>query len=70
MIARSVALPAEVKADKADASFDNGILTLTLPKSEVIKPKQVKVQAKPKLSEKTVRPQVSTPAQNIKEPEE
>jgi len=30
---RSLALPFEVEEDKADASFKNGVLTLTLPKS-------------------------------------
>ncbi len=69
MVSRSVTLPVEVKADKADATFDNGILTLTLPKSEIVKPRQIKVQAKPKLSEKTGRPQVSPPAQSLKEPD-
>jgi hypothetical protein len=65
-----VALPAEVKADIGEATFDNGILTLTLPKLEVKKPKQIKVQAKPKLTEKTMRPQVSPPPENVKGPEE
>ena len=43
---RSVALPVQVKSDKAEAVFENGILTLTLPKAEEIKPKQIKVKAK------------------------
>lgn len=54
MVSRSITLPVEVKTDKAEASFDNGVLNLTLPKSEVAKPKQIKVQAKPKLTEKTI----------------
>ena len=44
--ARSIALPAEVEADKAKAEFENGVLTLTLPKAEVVKPKQIKITAK------------------------
>jgi hypothetical protein len=32
--------------EKAQATFDNGILTLTLPKAEAVKPKQIKVKAK------------------------
>ncbi len=40
---RSFSLPAEVQSDKAAAQFDNGVLTLTLPKAEVVKPKQIKI---------------------------
>ena len=45
---RSVTLPPEIKSDKAEAVFENGILTLTIPKSEQVKPKQIKVKAKVK----------------------
>jgi len=44
---RSVAIPVQVKSDKAEATFENGVLTLTLPKAEEVKPKQIKVKAKP-----------------------
>ncbi|HEY92503.1 MAG TPA: Hsp20/alpha crystallin family protein [Dehalococcoidia bacterium] len=43
---RSVALPSGLDSDKVEASFENGILTLTIPKSEQVKPKQIKVKAK------------------------
>ena len=43
---RSIRLPIMVDADKADAQFENGILTLTLPKAEEVKPKQITVKAK------------------------
>ena len=43
---RSVALPTQVKADRANADFENGILTITLPKSEEVKPKTITVKAK------------------------
>jgi HSP20 family protein len=43
---RSVVLPDGLKADKAEAVFDQGVLTLTIPKSEEIKPKSVKVTPK------------------------
>jgi len=43
---RSVTIPIPVVADKAEATFENGILTLTLPKAEEIKPKSIKVKAK------------------------
>ena len=43
---RSVRLPIMVNADKADAQFENGVLTLTLPKAEEVKPKQITVKTK------------------------
>lgn len=45
---RSLRLPVAVKSDKADAVFEDGILTLTLPKTEEVKPKQIKVKGKAK----------------------
>jgi len=43
---RSVRLPGSLVLDKAEATFENGILTLTIPKSEEAKPKTIKVEAK------------------------
>ena len=43
---RSVPLPDGLNTDKAEANFDGGVLTLTIPKSEQVKPKQIKVKAK------------------------
>jgi HSP20 family protein len=43
---RSFSLPASVASDKAKAEFENGVLTLTLPKSENTKPKSIKVTVK------------------------
>lgn len=43
---RTLNLPVAVQADKAHADFENGVLTLTLPKVEEIKPKQIKVSAR------------------------
>jgi HSP20 family protein len=43
---RSLTLPSTVVADKATAEFENGVLTLTLPKAEEVKPKTIKVKAK------------------------
>jgi len=43
---RTVSLPTAVKAEKADAQFEQGILTLTLPKAEDAKPKIITVKAK------------------------
>lgn len=43
---RSVALPTAVKTDKAEAVFENGILTITLPKADQVKPKTINIKAK------------------------
>lgn len=43
---RSISLPTLVKADKASAEFENGVLTLTLPKVEEVKPKSIKIKTK------------------------
>ena len=43
---RAIALPTEVVADKAKAEFENGILTIFLPKAEEVKPKIINIKAK------------------------
>ena len=43
---RSIIIPVQVKSEKAEAVFENGVLTLTLPKAEAVKPKQIKVKSK------------------------
>jgi HSP20 family protein len=43
---RSIALPTAVKTDKAEAVFENGILTVTLPKADEVKPKTINIKAK------------------------
>jgi len=43
---RSIALPTAVKTDKAEAVFENGILTITLPKADEVKPKTINIKAK------------------------
>ena len=43
---RSVAIPVQVKHDKAKATFEDGVLTLTIPKAKAVKPKQLKVKTK------------------------
>jgi HSP20 family protein len=42
---RQVSLGFPVEADRADASYHDGILTITLPKAETAKPRQIKVHA-------------------------
>jgi HSP20 family protein len=43
---RSIILPTDVVADKAKADFENGVLTVTLPKAEEVKPKTITIKSK------------------------
>jgi HSP20 family protein len=43
-IARSVTLPSSVISDKASAEYKNGVLSLSLPKSEQAKPKSISIK--------------------------
>jgi len=40
---RSVSLPTRVDVNKVSANYKDGILTVTLPKAEEVKPKQIQV---------------------------
>lgn len=40
---RSIALPTRVDASRVSATYRDGILTVTLPKAEEVKPKQIQV---------------------------
>jgi HSP20 family protein len=42
---RTVTLPTEVDAERVDARYADGILTLTLPKAEEAKPRQIAVRS-------------------------
>ena len=43
---RSVTLPGGLETEKAEADYTDGVLTLTFPKAEEVKPKSIKVTAK------------------------
>lgn len=43
---RTVTLPGLVQADKARASYEHGVLTVTVPKAEEARPKVIKVKAR------------------------
>jgi len=45
---RSVALPTHVLGDKAKAEFSEGLLKITVPKAEEVKPKTIKIEVKNK----------------------
>jgi HSP20 family protein len=40
---RSVTLPTGLEADKAAATFEHGVLRLSIPKAEQVKPRQIKI---------------------------
>ena len=40
---RTVTLPNGLEADKADATFNDGVLTLRIPKAEQVKPRQIRI---------------------------
>lgn len=42
---RSVSLPYAVKSDAVEANYENGVLTLTLPKAEEVKRKRIAIKA-------------------------
>jgi HSP20 family protein len=43
---RQIMLPIDVQTDKAKADFENGVLTIVLPKAETVKPKTISIKAK------------------------
>jgi HSP20 family protein len=49
---RTVVLPGGLKTDKAEATIEDGVLSVTIPKAEEVKPKAVKVKPKEKAKEK------------------
>lgn len=43
---RVIEFPTEIQSDKAKATYKDGVLELTVPKSEAAKPKQVQIELK------------------------
>lgn len=46
MFERSFTLPSSVRNDKIEASYDNGVLNISVPKAEEAKPKEIEVKVK------------------------
>jgi HSP20 family protein len=44
MFQRSISLPVPVIADKVEAVYENGVLTLHVPKAEEVKPKHISIK--------------------------
>jgi HSP20 family protein len=45
-VSRAISLPESLKLDKIQAVYENGVLTVTLPKREEVKPKQIAIEVK------------------------
>lgn len=60
---RVFTLPIQVDASKAQANFQDGILTLTLPKSEATKPRKIQVQQNQTISGTSSQGQTSGSSQ-------
>lgn len=45
-VSRAISLPENLNLDKIQASYENGVLTVTLPKREEAKPKQIAIEVK------------------------
>jgi HSP20 family protein len=43
-VMRTVTLPTGLEADKAEATFEHGLLKLRIPKAEQVKPRQIHIQ--------------------------
>lgn len=46
MFERTLPLPTDVIADKAKAEFENGVLIITLPKAEEVRPRTISIKTK------------------------
>jgi HSP20 family protein len=42
-VSRAVALPSGLEPDKATATFEHGVLHLTIPRAEAVKPRQIRI---------------------------
>lgn len=45
-VSRAISLPENLDLEKIQAAYENGVLTVTLPKREEVKPKQIAIEVK------------------------
>ena len=58
-VSRTVALPGGLEPDKAKATFENGVLTLRIPRAEEVKPRQIRIT--PTSAGESITPSISEP---------
>jgi HSP20 family protein len=62
---RSIPIPSNVDANKIEASFEDGVLEVNLPKSAKVKPKKISVSAKKKATQ-SARKAVKSAKKSVK----
>jgi HSP20 family protein len=60
---RSVTLPNGLEPDKASATFEHGVLTLRIPKAELVKPRQIRISP---VTDASASPAAAAPAEASK----
>ncbi|HEU0243519.1 MAG TPA: Hsp20/alpha crystallin family protein [Candidatus Limnocylindrales bacterium] len=63
-VMRTVTLPTGLEADKAEATFEHGVLSLRIPKAEQVKPKQIRIS--PVSGGQATAVEAGTPAETAK----
>jgi HSP20 family protein len=53
---RTLQLPVRVQGDRTEATFENGVLTLHIPKAEEVKPRQIRITPGDNGSQPTPQP--------------
>ncbi len=61
-VMRTVTLPSGLEADKADATFEHGVLKLRIPRAEQVKPRQIQIRPAATGEAKGVEPGVPATA--------
>jgi HSP20 family protein len=59
-VMRAVTLPSGLEADKAEATFEHGVLKLRIPKAEQVKPRQIQIRPVTAGEAKAVEARVSS----------
>lgn len=55
-MSRSITLPTAIDPEKVEATFEHGLLKVTVPKAEVVQPKQIPITVKQSVEKPTEQP--------------
>lgn len=58
---RSITLPTPISADQVEATFDNGLLMVRIPKAPEARPRRIQVRAAPAIAGQQQQPRVTQP---------